>query len=278
MACEFFSVCYSAPRYAQQENLAERHMVVRGTPLPRRIAPDAIIEVLLELRFDAVSPLPEVLFGRFAELPAWRGFKQLSLPAYQVPVAFRENDPTLRFTPVFELTGVNPARAIRIGPHVLSYHRLAPYAGWDDFNAGLDIAIDSLFEKTYGLVVNRIGLRYINAFTRAGHGIDSVLDLDLQITVAGERLGGNLNLNFTIDVAEQTQCRVSVATRDYFAGVVPADTVLLADVDVFTVAGYSSASKDAVKQWVAAAHRHKNEAFFCLLTEGALARLRRDDL
>lgn len=251
-------------------------MVAKGTPLPARIEPDAIIEALFEVRFDMVSPLLEVLFGRLTEVTAWNGFTQRRLPAYDVPVQFREMDPNLRFVPVFELSGQNPARAVRIGSHVLSYHRLPPYPGWPEFNNEIEAAVDSLFEKAQGLVLNRMGLRYINAFTPALHGIGSVSDLDLSVEVGQSRLPGNLNLNFTTDVAESTQCTVRMATREFIQGQVPPDATLIVDIDVFTTADFRTESRDAVKRWLADAHTRKNEAFFGLLTPDTLKRLRRD--
>jgi uncharacterized protein (TIGR04255 family) len=251
-------------------------MVAKGTPLPRRIEPDAIVEALVELRFDVVSPLPEILFGRLAELRPWTGFVQRNLPAYQVPAAFRESDVNLRFVPIFELAGSNPSRAVRIGAHVLSYHRYPPYPGWPEFSAEFDVAIDALFDKAEGLVVRRIGLRYINALTTAGHGIASVSDLDMSVLVSGELISGNLNLTFTRDIADRTQCRVSVATREYVQGQIPVDAALVADVDVFTTEGFGTDSKGEVKRWVGDAHMHKNQAFFGLLTPNSMVRLRRD--
>jgi uncharacterized protein (TIGR04255 family) len=251
-------------------------MVAKGTPLPDRIEPDAIIEALFEVRFDMVSPLLEVLFSRLTEVTAWNGFAQRRLPAFDVPVQFREMDQNLRFVPVFELSGQNPPRAVRIGAHVLSYHRLQPYPGWREFSNEIEIAVDALFGKTQGLVVNRMGLRYINAFTPALHGIGSVSDLDLSVVVAQSRLPGNLNLNFTTDVAEHTQCTVRMATREFIQGQVPSDATLFVDIDVFTTSDFRIDTSDAVKGWLADAHTRKNEAFFGLMMPATLERLRRD--
>ncbi len=251
-------------------------MVAIGTPHPRRIEPDAIVEALLELRFDAVAPLPEVLFGRLAEIAPWAGFTQRSLPAYQIPAAFRDADANLRFVPVFELAGADPGRAVRIGAHVLSYHRMPPYPGWVEFSAELDVAIDGLFDKAEGLAVRRIGLRFLNAFTVQGHGIATVSDLDLTVLVAGAPVSGKFNLNFTTDIAEKTQCRVSISTLEYVQGNIPPDTSLVADIDVFTSEPFQADSREEVKRWLAAAHTQKNEAFFGLLTPTAITRLRRD--
>ncbi len=233
------------------------------------------MEALCEIRFDIVSPLPEVLFGRLSEIPAWNGFTQRTLPAYTIPAQFRDQDATLRYVPIFELSGANPTRSVRVGSRVLSYHLPAPYLGWAVFSGGAETAIEGLFEKSGGLVVNRLGLRYINALTPVAHGINSVADLDLSITVSQSRLTGGLNLNFTTDVDSQTQCTVRIATQEFTQGQ-PIDTSVVVDVDVFTTPGFQCNSPAAVKQWMAVARKAKNDAFMDLLKPDTLTRLGRD--
>ena len=251
-------------------------MVQRGSPLPARIEPDAIIEALVEVRFDIVSPLPEVLFGRLAEIPDWKGFTQRSLPAYGIPAAFRDMEPNLRYVPVFELAGTAPARQIRIGAHVLSYHRLPPYPGWNVFSAELAVAIDGLFGKSEGLIVNRIGMRYINALTPDAHGIRTVDDLDLALSVSQATVRGKFNLNVSLDAVEQSQTMVRIATPEFVQGTFPADTSFVVDVDIFTPAEYRADSSAVVKDWIAEARGKKNSAFLGLLPAATLARLGRD--
>jgi uncharacterized protein (TIGR04255 family) len=250
-------------------------MVARGTPLPAKIEPDAILEAIFELRFDAALSLPEVLFGRLAEMPAWQGFTQRRMPAYELPAAFREADPNLRFVPVFELAPADGRRAVRVGAHVISYHCLAPYVGWDAFCAGFSVAVDGLFAKAEHVTVHRLGLRYINAVTQAAHGIRSIADLDLNVCVAQERLTDRLNLNLTTDAGPDSQCTIRVATREFVLGSTVADAAAFIDVDVATRDGFRTEDVDAVKRWVAAARRTKNQAFLCLLTAETLQRLGR---
>ncbi len=249
-------------------------MVAKGTALPRRIEPDAIFEALFEIRFDAVFPLPEVLFGRFSELPELRGFnQQRRLPAYDMPAQFRDGDPNLRFVPVLELASQDPKRAIRIGGHVLSYHVLAPYPGWDAFERELHNAIDGLFSKTEGLVVNRLGLRYINALSPSKHGINSLADLDLKIEASQERITQRATLWFVKQADDGTFCKVSVATRDFVQGDFPADVIAVIDVDVFTPPEFQTNAAGDVKGWLGRARGVKNEAFLGLLSGDTLKRL-----
>src|SRR5580658_6612724 len=120
-------------------------MVARDFPLPARIDPDAILEAIVEIRFDAPTILPEVLFGRLSEHAAWAGFQQRRLAAYEIPAGLRESDVNLRFAPIFELVRPDSRRIVRIGPHAMSYHVLAPYPGWGVFRPEIEEAIDELY-------------------------------------------------------------------------------------------------------------------------------------
>jgi uncharacterized protein (TIGR04255 family) len=251
-------------------------MVAKGTPLPRRIEPDAIIEALFEVRFDAESTLVEVLVARLSEIPDWKGFAQRRLPAYDMPPAFRDSDPNLRFIPVFELAGTEPKRAVRVGSHVLSYHCPAPYLGWDAFRDELNVAIGGLFEKTEGLQIKRIGMRYINAFTPALHGLNSISDLDLKIDVSGDRLLNNVALTFATEIDAETRCQTVLATRQYVQGTVPTDAIAVLDIDVFTNPTFNAETQGAVRQWMEIAHSAQREAFFYMLQAATIQELRRD--
>ena len=107
----------------------------RGKPVPKKLKNDAIVEALLEVRFD-MATMPEILFGQLADYERWKGFKQGRLPVYDIPAPLREADPNLRFQPVFELS--SEQRFVRVGPQVISYHRTMPYVGWDRFRPELE--------------------------------------------------------------------------------------------------------------------------------------------
>jgi uncharacterized protein (TIGR04255 family) len=109
-----------------------------GNSPPAKLKQDAIVEAILEVRFDLPRPaIPEIFLGRLADRQAWRGFAQRPMPASQVPAQIRRIDPNLRYQPVIELVSQDQGRAVRIGPQVLSYHRLKKYVGWDSFKPEL---------------------------------------------------------------------------------------------------------------------------------------------
>src|SRR5437879_12277215 len=143
-------------------------MATRGKPIPTKLKHDAIVEAVFEVRFDTTT-LPEIFFGRLADYEPWKSFEQRRMPAHEIPAVLREADPNLRYQPVFELAAPAEHRAVRIGQHVLSYHRTAPYVGWAHFQPELNALVAALFAKADDPAITRLGFRYINALTTDLH-------------------------------------------------------------------------------------------------------------
>ena len=252
-------------------------MAKRGRAIPAELKHDAIVEALLEIRFDMLKEtIPEIFFGRMAEHGPWKGFEQRPLPAYQIPPPLRQADPNLRDQPVFELAAPDKRRTIHVGPHVLSYHRLIPYVGWGKFKAELEEAIDGLFSTTGGLSIRRLGLRYMNALQTDLHGIGSILNLDLKLSIADESVSSNVNINFTTEVSNDTNCTVRIATSEFVQGKLPPNTSVYVDVDVFTKETFKTKDQTEVKKWVEFAHTKEKEHFFRLLTDQTIDSLKKE--
>jgi len=216
------------------------------------------------MRFDT-GTIAEILFGRLADDDRWKGLEQQRLPVSDFPLQLRELDPNLRFAPVFELRDEKNHRAIRIGPHVLSFHQLAPYVGWQEFKPELTRAIEALFASADRLTLKRLGLRYLNAWRSDVHGIRSIRDLDVSISVDHEVLAGKMNLNFTTDVSTNDSCTVRIATTDFTQGSIPATTSVMVDVDVFTKEPIKIKTEAETKTWLEVAHTAEKSQFFRLL-------------
>jgi uncharacterized protein (TIGR04255 family) len=159
---------------------------------------------------------------------------------------------------------------------VVAYHRAAPYIGWEQFRLELDETIDGLFETAKGLVIRRLGLRYLNALRPDVHYIKSVSDLDLEIKVANESILGNVNLNFNIEMPGDTACTVRIATKEFVQGILPLNTSVYVDVDVFTKEGFETEERQAVQDWITAAHESEKKQFFGLLTDQTIERLKEE--
>lgn len=248
-------------------------MVARGNPLPTKLQRDAIVEAIFEIRFNTTT-LSEVLAGRLSDTASYKGFQQRRLPAADLPAGLRESNEQLRFQATIEFVHPSNRRSVRIGPHVLSCHRLSPYVGWETFRPELEEAIEALYSKAESIEVNRLGLRYINALTTAHHFIRNVKDLDLGISIANEALAGSLNLNFMTEVSNDTLCTVRIATKEFAHGTLPPETAILVDVDVGTTSAFSAKGAADVKNWANFAHAKEKEEFFHLLKAETVEQLR----
>lgn len=250
-------------------------MAPRDIPLPRKLKHDAITEAIFELRFETQT-LPEVLFGQLASYPPLKKYQQRRLPAYNLPAPLRSADINLRFQPIFELVAHDSKLLIRIGPHVLSYHQMAPYSGWVSFHRDLLEVLRQFFSYAADLQVRRLGLRYINSLIPAKHKVQSLRDLDLSITIAGESVQGNVNLNFSREVGDNTKTTVRIATPDFVEGIIPEGANLLIDVDVYTPDKFKSNDITDVESWMISAHDIEKEEFFHLLPLSVIEELKED--
>jgi uncharacterized protein (TIGR04255 family) len=252
-------------------------MVKRGTELPKKLKQDAIVEAVVEFRFES-STIPEVFLGRVIDSQRWRGWLKKQLPAYNLPPQIRRIDRNVQYAPLFQLSEPGSPAALRIGPKVLSFHQLAPYVGWMVFKPALEAVVETLFSTVDGLQVKRIGLRYMNALRPGIHNIRSVADLDLKLVVSEDLLSEKVNLNFITKVRGDSSCIVRVSTMDFVQGPtqIPADTSVFVDVDVYTNDGFTTSDKTVVNDWVEFAHTQEKTEFFHLFTQNAIDNLREE--
>lgn len=247
--------------------------------LPTKLSPDFIAEVTFEARFEyGQSAVPEVVVGRLADTPAWRGFVQRRLGAADIPGPLRKADPNLRYQPYLELLDPsNNNKFARVGPEAVSFHCRAPYPGWQGgFGAEVRQVASVIFKIVPGVWITRLGLRYINALTSTAHHIQGMQDLTLKVDLAGTLLHEKLNVNYTVAVGRESSCTVRLATVDLAQGVIPEGSTVIADLDVYTNNGYRTQSVSEVDDWIEFAHNEEKKNFFRLLPPEKIDRLRED--
>lgn len=237
-----------------------------------KLADPPIVEAVLEVRFTAPE-LEEVVVGRLSDLPLWRGSHKTRLPPADIPAPIRAANPMLLHMPTVEIRNVGAINAVRIGSNVLTLHFYRPYAGWETIYPVLQDVIDAAFAGVPTLQVARLGLRYINVFTKSRHHVGSVSDLTLRVEVARSVLTEPINLTFTSDSAQFT-CTTRVASRPYLMGAFDGDASAAVDIDVTTPNGYSVALPQAVKTWIDEAHTREKQAFRRLLPDDLFLKLR----
>jgi uncharacterized protein (TIGR04255 family) len=244
--------------------------------LPTKLKNDAILEAVLEIRFEPdSSQVPEIFIGRFADNEEWKGFRHARMASADIPTPLRLADPNLRYLPSIEMTSPDGGRALRIGPQAVMYSRRGVYPGWNtNFGAELRAVVEHLYRVLPGVRVSRLGLRYINALKSDIHGISMVGDLAIKVSVADQILSNSLNLNFKTDVGTDFETMSRIASIDIAEGIIPENATVIVDIDVYTGGAFTTSDVGAVKDWITEAHDHEKAAFFKVLGEKNTERLR----
>ena len=245
--------------------------------LPKRLKADAILEALVEIRFEPdPSLVPEMIYGRLAGLDAWKEFRPARLPTADIPAQIRRADVNFKYQPSIALSTVDGQISVRIGPNSISYHRLGKYPGWQILSAEMEAMTNHLYDVLPNLHVSRIGLRYINGLTSNVHGVSGIKDMDITASVASEQLIQSLNLNYKSNQGTHFETMARISTVDLAEGNIPEHTTVIVDIDVYTGSDFSARSSTDVFQWIKTAHEFEKEVFFKTLGADATERLRED--
>jgi uncharacterized protein (TIGR04255 family) len=234
---------------------------VLAEPVPKRIHPDAIAECVVEIRF-APDDLPEVFLGRLLTSSALKGLRPVRLPEADIPFSARESDPKLRYHPIYQLEAGN--ELVRIGTGAISLHVLPPYPGWDAFYRRIEEIVCNAWSDCGTPPLERCGLRYVNALTSDGHGVRSIEDLNLSVTVNSQKLT-DVSLSFLTDDTDNTETLVRVASVKHVQGDMPENATFAVDLDVRTTGSLERWGAAELLSWLAAAREIKNKHFFELL-------------
>ncbi len=240
--------------------------------LPKKLKNDSIVEALCELRFDAPA-IPEIAVGRIMDKLASMG-KPKRLPTADIPEPIREAAAQLRHQPWYELRH-DDGPLIRVGPNLISCHRVGRYVGWERFEPEIAGTIRALYEAIDAPKVSRIGLRYVNALIPDLHLIKDVHDLLLQIRVANDGYRGPVLLTLLNENSEAHLTQTRIASPRFAAGV-PGNACAIVEVDVSTPAEVSFADIGDVLKWVSAAHDFEKAAFFRLFPPDILQALKEE--
>lgn len=245
--------------------------------LPKKLKSDAILEAVLEIRFEpAPITVAEIMFGRLADTPDWRGFNSVRLPTADIPTPMRLADLNLRFLPSVELVSPDGGVSVRVGPNMIAYSRRGKYPGWAVFGRELKVVVNRLYEVLPGAPVSRLGLRYINALRTDLHHIETVDDMAIQVSVSGKKILNSLNLNFKTRVGTNFETMSRIATIDMAEGNIPEHAKIIVDVDVYTCRDFSATESVEVEKWIDSAHDLEKESFFEALGVKATERLREE--
>jgi uncharacterized protein (TIGR04255 family) len=239
--------------------------------IPDKLTHDAIVEALLEIRFDHDS-VSEVVVGQLTAASAWAGYRVQRLPLADMPAAIRDSEAEFRYQPILQLQRPEAGEILKIGAHVISLHTLAPYPGWPTFGARLQALVAVLFEAVDSPNINRVGLRYLNALTQI-HGISDLWDLNINFKIDGSRPSSEFMASYRFDPRDDMRGQATIATQAFVAGAAP-DALAFIDIDVSTPNPLGQISRQDVLLWLEDAHQFEKKAFFELWPEKILSKLR----
>jgi uncharacterized protein (TIGR04255 family) len=243
--------------------------------LPTRLKKDCILEVIVEMQFD-VEEQTEIVVGRLVDCPDWASYTKHRTPISDIPVQIRLSDPAMRHQPLFDLRSEDGLFAVKIGSHALSVHNMAGYVGWENYSPLVKNALHYMIEKLPGVVVKRVGLRYINATTKEDHKIGSIEQLNVNVTLGEEALADDLSVNFIKRLSENVNVITRIATPRLVDGPIPESATTFIDIDVYSGSGWSSSSEEEISSWIDNAHIAEKEQFFNILLEEVVNELRED--
>lgn len=231
--------------------------------LPRRIDPDAIVEAIVEVRFDP-NTLPEIFLGQLLSSSALEGLRPVRLPQADIPFSAKGSDPSFRYQPSYQLEGEH--ELVRVGSNVLSIHRLPPNCGWEKFFPRVGEILQACWEGCGHPTVIQCGLRYINALRSDAHGVNSIEDLNLSVSVGGEALV-DVTVSYIDTQLAGTRALVRVASEKHVNGELPKKTTFIVDVDVHTEDASLLMDTKSLLQWLQSAHTLEKQLFFNLLPD-----------
>lgn len=241
--------------------------------LPKKLTRDAIMEALLEIRFETAQ-VGEVLVGRLASFPLFEGYSVSRLPIASFPAEIRDADANLRFQPTLQLASPAPGELVKIGPHVVSLHVMAPYPGWAVLSERLRLVVEALFEAINDIIIARLGLRYINAIT-VEHGVDRISDLRFSLELGGQKINSELVFSHRFKSEDDVHGTLSLATPSFVNGpTLPSECAAFVDIDIFTPKALGKTDPNAVLHWVDRAHDAEKVAFFGLFSEAQIEKLK----
>lgn len=240
--------------------------------LPTKLSHDAIVEALIEVRFNT-SLEPEVFLGKVLSLPEIGTYRRQRLPAANIPNPIRQSDNTLRFQPTFEFISHDTQKIIRLGPQVFSLHMVNGYPGWASFDAQIKEVISKVFLSTDDYTLARLGLRYINFFDEKKHQVKVIGDLSLDIKIGENRITDNVNIHYS-KIIDDLIVQVKVATKDFISPPPSANASIFCDIDVSTEYHSRIFSTDFIFDWMERAHNEEKKEFFSLLRPEIIERLR----
>lgn len=238
--------------------------------LPTRLRSEPIVEVVSEVRFDAVGDaavnlLPGILHEKFGPFDQQGRTFPVALPPEMLA-----SDPSLAFRSQVVMTKEN--RIIQVGPKVVSVALRAPYPGWTAFSAFVCKVFDVVCAQSFINSFDWLSLKYLDVVSFDGES-PTLGWLNVDVALGGNKVDEQpsaLRIEY-VEGPVTTVVQVSSPVRTQQSGQ-PARTGVLIDVDTIhreEFSDFSGQYREVLEQL----HGRNKHQFFSLLTDDTKTRL-----
>ncbi len=228
--------------------------------MPRKIFPCAIQEAVVEFRFESKLPR-EITVGVISNEFKDDYPKVERLPAMEIPMVIRSNDPQFKFSP--ELRLKNPDFQIQVGPQTVSVICPKDYKGWSKYFK----KIEEVFDKVESLKLikkyKRIGLRYIAFFKQ----VNIFENINVKLELVGNSLDREQNILRSEFDYNNFKCIIQICNK---VSIGPQEDESGSSVDIDIIKEDEEAHLDKYKSYIKEAHKTQKEIFFSILNNDFL--------
>jgi len=226
---------------------------------------DALVEALFEIRFNSAVH-PEFVVGLLANKLSKRDYTVHRLPIADLPAILRAQDPNLTFQPTMQIETPGAARVFKIGERVVSMHCLKDYPLWPSFQKECEALAKNAKEALSGFSASRLGLRYVNLFSKARHQVSGLPAFPLNIQLAGKEIKPPIHLNYRRRIKADLELACILASPEFVTNSPIPDATALADFDAYTPGNHHASTPNAIMKWVDRAHDAIKSEFTVLTT------------
>jgi uncharacterized protein (TIGR04255 family) len=228
---------------------------------PKQIDTCPIVDTSLEFRFQSELP-NDAVFGRVHAILSEFGEAEVeNLPILDIPPNIRDNDAGLIYQGHYRIK-LNEY-IVLVGPKVINFSSPKPYVGWTEYSEFFFPILTRLLEEGIVRIIQRIGVRYINAFQ------DNVWDkLCVQVRVIEEEFPSETKV-FESNIptgSARTRIKISEKAKMDING----KTEIVSVLDLDTSISGSFTLKDGLEDLVNSIHLEEKKTFFALLTKEAI--------
>lgn len=237
--------------------------------VPVKLGQCPIVDAIFDLQFIANLDSNAVFGVIYSTLKDKFG-KVETLPLAMTPEHIRNNDPNLKFRPLYRIrNNQDPNFIVQIGPSDITISSSPYYVGWDQFHENINYVVNNVMNL--GIISNiiRVGIRYINFFENVdifhGNANVEIIANGVQLPYSETHLrtifkSGNMNtiLNIGNEMTLNNMGKISRGS--------------IVDVDTFMNSGLDSFDQN-FDNIICKIHKEEKSQFFSILSNEFINKL-----